>query len=370
MLKLKLKLPKKLLSLKTSSIMLIVVLAMIGVIWLISSKAATFSISIETETNAPSNLVISDSSASGSKAIIFKAQSTSTVNATTPCVGASAPTQWKHVVVLIFENKKFSEVIGSQSAPYITSLANKCGTYASWKDANYKANGQLDRSGDYPSKPNYATYASGVSPSVHKITTDDYKTTTSVDNIFNKLKNINKSAKVYQSGGPGSCAVSNFSGAYHDPMRYFTNLGAQSSDPKTYCNQNDPSINDFMTDVNNDRLPAFAMVLPTNSQNMHDNSISSGDTWASAFLTPLLNSNRYKSGDTAVFFLWDEDTPIPLALIAPSIKAGSKPTAPASGSPPISHFSATRTWQEMLGVQPLLGDSGQAPSLLGYFNGK
>ncbi|HET8708709.1 MAG TPA: hypothetical protein VFL85_00335, partial [Candidatus Saccharimonadales bacterium] len=74
-------------------------------------------------------------------------------------------------------------------------------------------------------------------------------------------------------------------------------------------------------------------------------------------------------GDTALFFVWDEDTNIPNVLAAPSIKPGSHPTVP-SGSNPISHYSALRTWQEMLGLSPFLGNSGQAPSLLSFYNGK
>ncbi len=151
-------------------------------------------------------------------------------------------------------------------------------------------------------------------------------------------------------------------------MRYYTNLGGQSSSPSTYCNTHDVPIADLMTDINSGNLPAYSLVLPTNSQNMHDVPVSTGDSWAQTFLTPILDSAQYKSGDTAIFFLWDEDTPIPNVLIAPSIVPGSHPTL-AAGSNPISHFSALRTHQEMLGVTPLLGNTGQAPSLLNYFNG-
>ncbi len=351
--------------------LLVVAIAVTGTILLTGSKAATPTVSLEPETGTRTTqaLSIDDLTASFNKAVKFTApKSSPTVSAENPCVAAAAPAQWKHIVVIMFENKKYNEVINTADAPFITNLAHKCGTYTNWKDANYKANGQTD--GNYASKPNYATLTSGVPPSVHGMKDDSYSKTSNVDNIFNKLKQINKTARVYQSGSTGSCATSNFSGAYHDPLRYYTNLGAQSSNQSTYCNQNDLSINNFMTDVNSGNLPAYSMVLPTNNQNMHNNTIASGDAWAQGFLTPLLNSTQYKSGDTAIFFLWDEDTPIPNALIAPSIKPGSSPPSPAANSAPISHISATRTWQDMLGVSPLLGDSGQAPSLINFFNGK
>jgi phospholipase C len=119
-----------------------------------------------------------------------------------------------------------------------------------------------------------------------------------------------------------------------------------------------------LTDVNSGNLPAFSVLLPNNQHSMHDNNVSSGDAYAQTILDPLLNSAAYKKGDLAIFFLWDENTPIPNVLIAPSVAPGTK-IAVTTGNP-ISHFSAPRTWDEMLGL-PLLGDTKLAPSLLPYF---
>ncbi len=357
---------------KTLAFILIIGISAVGTFLLVNTRAATPTAAFETELGSiisPAKILDNIPSASNSKGVLFANNSVANpVSSDNPCVGNSAPSAgWKHIVVLMFENKTYNSVIGSASAPYISSLANKCGSYTAWKDANLKVNGTVD--GSYSSKPNYATLTSGVPPSVHGMIDNTFTTTSSVDNIFNRLKNIGKSAKVYQNGVANSCNKSNFSGSYHDPLRYYTNLGGQSADTTTYCNKNDIPLSNFMTDVNNGNLPAYSMIIPTNNENMHDNSISSGDSWAQAFLVPLLDSAQYKSGDTAVFFLWDEDTPIPNVLIAPSIDSGSKPAIPGAGSNPIGHYSALRTWQEMLGVSPFLGDSGQAPSLLSYFNG-
>src|ERR1044072_8217397 len=92
------------------------------------------------------------------------------VSADRPCIGAPAPAQWHHIVVLIFENKTYDQVIGP--APYITSLADKCATALHWNDANTKVDGSPD--GKYASKPNYATLTNGLSPSVHGLVDDSY----------------------------------------------------------------------------------------------------------------------------------------------------------------------------------------------------
>ncbi|HEX8350094.1 MAG TPA: alkaline phosphatase family protein [Hymenobacter sp.] len=308
---------------------------------------------------------ISDTEASNQAGVKFSQPSTTAVaNATTPCIGAAPPAAWNHVVVLMFENT-FNNEITSGAAPWIHGMQQKCGSYATWKDADSTVTGAVET--DYPSKPQYATLTSGVSPSVHGLKTNAYTTTSSVDNIFNRLRQDKRTTKVYVAGTGSNCQASNFNGAYHDPLRYFTNLGGQSSTNSTFCNTNDVPITDFTTDVNSGNLPEFSMIIPTNAQNMHDNTVSSGDSWARDFLVPLLDSEQYKSGDTAVFFLWDEYTSVPNVLISPSIKPGTNPVTPAGN--PISHFSATRTWQEMLGITPLLGVSGQAPSLLDYYEG-
>jgi phospholipase C len=353
----------------STGISLILIIAVIGTSLLIASHALTPNISVEPETGTLSSGATSstDSTASGGAAVKFPAPATATVSATTPCVHAAAPAKWKHVVLIMFENEVASDIIGTSQAPWITSMARACGSSNSWHDGNYRVDGTTD--GNYPSKPSYATLTSGVSPSVSGIKNDTYSTTTSVDNLFNRLNSMGLDTKSYQSGPAGQCAVNNFSGAYHDAMRYYTNLGGQSASSSTYCNQHDVAISSFMADVNAGHLPAFSLILPTNDQNMHNNSIQSGDSWAKDFLTPFLSSAQYKSGDTALFFLWDEETPIPNVLFAPSIKPGS--TVVGTGSTyPISHFSFTRTTQEMLGMPtPLLGVSNQAPSLLNYFNG-
>jgi hypothetical protein len=274
------------------------------------------------------------------------------VDATTPCTGAPAPAQWRHIVVLMFENKTYNKIVGV--APYITSLVNKCGTYEHWMDADYRVDGSSD--GSYHSKPSYATLTNGLSPSVHGLLDDSPETKTDVDNIYHQLMVAEKSFKDYYEGGPGGCGVK-FSGDYHDPIRYY-------SDVTAICDAHDVPLSTFMADVNSGNLPAFSMILPAKDHSMHSNSISSGDAYAQTILDPLLNSQAYAKGDVAIFFLWDEDSPIPNVLLAPSIVPGSQISV--SGPNPVSHFSALRTWEEMLDL-PLLGDTKLAPSLLPFF---
>lgn len=347
--------------------------AFVGATLLIATKAAGPSAWLEPESSnsvvvGPATKVTGDSTASNNGYVKFATGSP--VSATNPCVGAPKPAQWKHIIVLMFENKRYTDVIPvtnneigtGGSAPYITALAKKCGTSINkWNDGDFRVDGTREFN-SYNSKPSYGTLTSGVSPSVSGITDNDYNDTTTVNNIYKQLIDAGKQGKNYYTGSAASsCTSARFSGDYHDAIRFYIPTIGQS-----YCNSHDAPISTFMNDVNG-TLAEFVMILPTNQENMHDNSVASGDTWAKNFLDPLFNSARYKSGDTAVFFLWDEDSPIPNVLAAPSIKPGSKVPTPTGN--PISHFSAVRTFDEMLGL-PLLGVSGQAPSLLNFFNGE
>jgi phospholipase C len=324
----------------------------IGIVFAILLSACTTPLPLPVPT--PSNTATLEPTSAPTPTSTPVSTGTPVANAANPCIGAPAPAQWKHIVVLLFENKTYDEVIGP--APYITSLANQCATAPDWMDANTRVDGSPD--GHYPSKPGYATLTNGLPPSVHGLTDDSYSTKTDVDNIYHQLNQAGISFKDYYEAEAGGCAV-RFSGDYHDPIRYYTNVA-------DVCSAHDIPLSTFMADVNSGNLPAFSMILPTNQHNMHDNSVASGDAYAQSVLDPLLNSPAYANGDLAIFFLWDEDTPIPNVLLAPSVIPGT--TIAVQTGNPISHFSAVRTWEEMLGL-PLLGETGSAPSLLPFIEG-
>src|SRR5690348_17767661 len=118
-------------------IILVLLVAVTGSVLLFTSRAATPTLSLEPEkgTVLGSAQRGNDSAASGGQYIAFSTptpQPPTGVSAATPCVHAAAPTHWKHVVLLMFENKTASSVIGSSSAPWITSMAKACGSAGNW----------------------------------------------------------------------------------------------------------------------------------------------------------------------------------------------------------------------------------------------
>jgi hypothetical protein len=78
-------------------------------------------------------------------------------------------------------------------------------------------------------------------------------------------------------------------------------------------------------------------------------------------LPQILASQAYRSGRTAVFVVWDEDSFIPNIVIAPSVIPGT------STSTAVNHYGLLRATEEMLGL-PLLGNAAGATSLRTVFH--
>src|SRR4051812_2919746 len=129
-----------------------------------------------------------------------------------PCGTRTAPpATYTHVIWIWMENHSAGQVVGSRSAPYITSLATSCGLAA-----NYTAI-------THPSLPNYIAATSGATQG---ITDDDSPPThrLAAVSIFEQAA----SGKSYEENMPAPCAL-NDSGRYavrHNPAAYYTRVAA------------------------------------------------------------------------------------------------------------------------------------------------
>ncbi len=269
---------------------------------------------------------------------------------------AAAPARYKHVIWLFMENKNWSDVIGSSAAPYETQLARQCGTATNWHDAGSQFN----------SEPSYIAVTSGLPASVLSPFGCDCAPSASVsttsDNIFRQVRAAGGTERSWQEGMNGNCSVSGTKYApKHNPAMYF--WGAND---RTACAANDVPMGSatagpFVDALHNDTLPTFSFVTPNLCNDTHDCGVATGDAFLSQLVPQIVNSPSYNRGETALFITWDEDTPIPNIVVAPSVHAGTTVTTA------VSHYSLLRATEEMLGL-PLLGEAANAPSLRGLFN--
>jgi phospholipase C len=244
------------------------------------------------------------------------------------------------------ENKSYDEVIGSPDAPYETTLARGCGTATAYHHVGK------------PSLPNYIAATSG---DTHGIDSNDppAKNGLRVDNLFRQVRASGHTERSYQESMPRSCALES-SGRYavkHNPGAYY-----EGEQDRAACALNNlpmgPAAGGALAaDIDQDRLPTFALITPNLCSDTHDCSVKTGDNWLHDWVPRILSSPAYRAGTTAVFLIWDESTPMPNIVISPTTRPGTVVTRR------LDHYSLLRTTEELLGIPSLLGKAGAAASM-------
>ena len=155
----------------------------------------------------------------------------------------------------------------------------------------------------------------------------------------------------------------------HNPAPYFRTLNG--------CKKKDVPYSQLPGDLAKGRLPAFSFITPNVIDDMHDGTIEDGNLWLESNLPIILESSEYQSGTTAVFLTWDEGENgtsdecatneidigchVATIVISPSTVPGTE-----SGTL-FNHYSLLGSTEQLLGL-PLLGEAGQANSMLAEFN--
>ena len=277
-----------------------------------------------------------------------------------PCGTTTTPPAYHHVIWIMEENHSYGQIIGSSSAPYLNSLATECGLAANYHNITH------------PSLPNYVGATSGLAlPGLSQFAPDCSPSpgcSTSAASIFSQ----GETWKAYEESMPSNCDRSN-SGNYavrHNPPPYYTTLSG--------CPTSDVPYPQLATDLADNTLPAFSFITPNVADDMHNGTVSQGDTWLRNNLPTILSSPEYTSGSTVVFITWDEGSGgstgescatntsdqschVATIVISPSTAAGS------TSATLFSHYSLLGTSEQLLGL-PLLGQAASSTTLTSAFN--
>lgn len=249
----------------------------------------------------------------------------------------------KHVVVVIEENKEYSDIIGNAAhAPYLNELAAHGAVFTN----SYGV--------AHPSQPNYLALFAGVTD-----TNGDgcpprgYDT--SASNLSTELARAHRRFIGYAEDLPASGFHGCWSGQYarkHAPWNDFTNVADDEDQP-------------FSALTAYDRLPDVAFVVPNLVDDMHSASIARGDAWLRAHIAPLVDWAM--RNDTLVIVTWDEsddarDNHIPTIFAGPMVRPGRY-------SDPVSHYSVLRTIEQLYGLH-YSGRAADAAPIMGIWNAK
>ena len=252
--------------------------------------------------------------------------STSAASAEGRIAGRAVP-KLQHVVVIVFENKNRSSVLGSGSAPTFDKLASEY------------AQATNDHAVSHPSLPNYLAIVSG---STHGVSNDCQDCPQTGPTIGSQLTARGASWASYAEGYPSGVRFAK----KHVPFLYFPG-GAAHVHPLTAFNSN--------------RLPAFSFVTPDLCHDLHDCPLAYGDAWLARFIKPLLSIKR-----TAIFIVFDEgNSDIGGSRVA-LIAAGTAIKPHSQYSAPTSHYGLLHTLEAALGLPPI-GNAAHVAPLTGIW---
>lgn len=245
-----------------------------------------------------------------------------------------------HVLIVVFENKAYQQVIGTAAAPYLTSLAH---TGANFVDAHGER---------HPSQPDYIALLSG---STHGVTDDSCpQNFGDQPNLARQLIDSGRSFAGYSEDLPRvgftGCSSDGRYARKHNPWVDFANIPASANQPLSGL----PA--DFTL------LPTVAVVIPNLCNDMHDCPVATGDAWAQHHLAGYLDWARSHNSLLIVTFDEDNDTPanhIPTVFAGPMVRPGDVANR-------IDHYSILRTIEDMYGLAPL-GAAAASPAITGIW---
>ncbi|MBV9846715.1 MAG: acid phosphatase [Kutzneria sp.] len=237
-----------------------------------------------------------------------------------------------HIVIAIEENHSQEQVVGSANAPYITGLSGQ--------GANFTNSHAIT----HPSQPNYLALFSGSTQGVF--------TDSCPRNAFTAA----------DLGGEALAAHLGFAG-YSESMPSDGYLGCTSG---TYARKHNPWVDfadvpvssnlrftNFPSDYST--LPTISFVVPNLQDDMHDGSVSQGDTWLKANLDGYV---QWAQSHNSLFVLtFDEDdngpnNQIPTIITGAGVKVGNYDEN-------INHYTVLRTIEDAYGL-PYAGQSASA----------
>lgn len=248
---------------------------------------------------------------------------------------AALPTP-DHVVIVIEENKSYSDIIGSKEAPYINSLARQGALFTQ----SYAVS--------HPSEPNYLALFSG---SAQGIGDDSCPHTLSGPNLASELFRHGKTFAIYSESLPKVGFTGCQAGAYwrkHNPV-----VNWQGVNVPSFTNM--PFL--LFTIVAGDygHLPPVSIVVPNQNNDMHSGTIRQGDKWLEKNIAPYVQWAQLHN--SLLIVTWDEDdgsgdNRIPTLFVGPMVKPGRY-------AQHITHYDVLRTLEDMFGLKPL-GRSAEA----------
>ena len=242
--------------------------------------------------------------------------------------------KFEHIIVIVFENRNYQEVISNTNLPNFNQLATDNVLLTQYFAVTH------------PSLPNYLALIGGDTFGVNSDCIDCFINQNSLPDLIDAS---GRSWKTYQEDLPADCFIGN-SGDYvqrHDPFIYFDPIRTQTG----RCQKGIVPLKSLDADLAGNTLPDYAFIMPNLCNSGHNCNLKTGDKWLKQMVTKLQGSSalgqRY-----LVAIVFDEASAdnssccglannagghIAGILISPQAKVGFKDETP------LSHYSLLKT---------------------------
>jgi phospholipase C len=194
------------------------------------------------------------------------------------------------VMVIVFENHGYTQIIGNSHAPYFNRVAHR---YA--LATRYHAVA-------HPSLPDYLAMTAGKT---FGIKTNCTSCSIAAVNIADQLQAAGFRWKAYAESMPSRCYARPWSGRYakkHLPFLYYKSISSK----RDRCRTHVVPLSHLWSNVRHHRIPDFSFVVPNLCHDMHDCSVSTGDSWLRTFLKRVLAVHAFARRGVVVI-TFDED---------------------------------------------------------------
>ena len=262
--------------------------------------------------------------------------------------------QFAHIVYVVFENKEFTDIMGSMYMPVFNRLAN---TYT-LLTAFYAET--------HPSMPNYLAMVGG---STFDRTTNCEDCFVDSPSLADQIEASGRTWRDYQEDMPSPCFIGSRDSyaQKHNPFIYFDPIRMDT--PR--CKEHIVPLTALDQDIASGTLPNFIFVTPNLCNDAHDCFVNVADAWLNTFLqklTPVLDATQQPY---LIILTWDEGATnegccglpthaggrIATVLISPQVKLGFKDDTP------YTHYSLLKTIETFWGL-PLLGHANDPEAVL------
>jgi hypothetical protein len=246
---------------------------------------------------------------------------------------ATAVPRYDHIVLVMYENRAFSQISGQSSVPYLNSLAAAGATFSKSFAITH------------PSQPNYIALFSG---STQGVTNDGCPKSFTGANLGAQLTGAGLTFTGYSETMPSAGFTGCTSGRYarkHNAWVDFSSTPAAAN--LTFAA--------FPTDFT--RLPTVAFVSPDLCSDMHDCSVGTGDTWQKTHLDAY--ARWATTHNSLLIVTFDEDNRAAMnQIFTIFVGAGVKPGTYAEQ---INHYTVLRTIEASYGLAGINNAASVAP---------